>query len=191
MNVGVGSTRGGVDGLSRSEVFALLGNERRRYLLQYLTSADPPVELGELATRIAAREHGIAVDRVDSTRRKSVYTTLQQLHLPKMDEAGIVDYDARRGVVDRTEQTDRVAVYLEVVPREEFPWREYYLALGAVFLGVAAALWAGVYPLTLLSNLAWAGLLSALLAASAAVQVLRERRTGLGEGEFTPDPGGE
>ncbi|PSQ19932.1 hypothetical protein BRD00_00420 [Halobacteriales archaeon QS_8_69_26] len=188
MNVGIGSSASGFDDLSRSEVFALLGNERRRYLVQYMTSVDPPVELGELATRIAAREHGIAVARVSSCQRKRVYTTLQQLHLPKLDEAGIVDYDADRGLVDRTERTDDLAVYLEVVPDEEFPWREYYLALGAVFAGVTAALWVGVYPPTLLSTLGWATVLSVLLTASAAVQVLRQRRTRLSAAEFGPDP---
>jgi len=190
VSLGMGSPGGGAD-LSRSEVFALLGNERRRYLLQYLTNVDPPVELGELATRIAAMEHGIAVGRVDSNQRKRVYTTLQQLHLPRLDEAGIVDYDADRGLVDRTEHTDRLVVYLEVVPQEEFPWREYYLALGAVFAGVAAALWTGVYPLTMVSNLAWATLLSVLLTASAAVQVWRERRTRLDGDEFLPDLDGD
>ncbi|PSQ15965.1 hypothetical protein BRD00_13215 [Halobacteriales archaeon QS_8_69_26] len=178
---------GGFDRLSKSDIFDLLRNKRRRYLLHYLMSHDTPVELGDLATRIAAWENDTPIDSVSSQQRKRVYTTLQQTHLPRMDEANIVEYDADRGVVQRTEHTDKLNVYLEIVPRNEFPWREYYLALGAVCCGVVAALWAEVFPLTMLSNLGWLAIVSVVLTGSAAAHVYYERTNRLGAEELPPE----
>lgn len=177
---------GGFGDLSKSDVFDLLRNERRRYLLHYLMTHESPVELGDLATLIAAWENDTPVDAVSSQQRKRVYTTLQQTHLPRMDEAEIVEFDSNRGVVSRTEHTDKLNVYLEVVPGNEFPWREYYLALGAVCCGVVAALWVGVYPLTLVSNLGWLAIVATLLTVSAAAHIYHERTNRLGASEIPP-----
>jgi hypothetical protein len=189
MSLGVGGPAHGQTGfedLSKSDIFDVLRNERRRYLLHYLQSHDAPVELGELATQIAAWEYDTAVEAVTSDQRKCVYTTLQQSHLPKMDAAEIVDYDANRGTIHRTEHTDKLNVYLEIVPTNEFPWREYYLALGAVFSAVAAALWIDVAPLTAVSDGAWIGLMAVVLTLSAALNVYYERSMRLGADELPP-----
>jgi hypothetical protein len=172
--------------LPKSEVFEILRNERRRYLLHYLKTYDAPVELGDLATRIAAWEHDEPVEAVTSDERKRVYTTLQQTHLPKLDEAQIVEYDRDRGLVDRTEHTDELNVYLEIVDRNEFPWREYYLALGAVTLGLVTALWVDIAPLTALPDLAWMALSAGTLFGSATLHVYTERGMRLG-GEDLPE----
>ena len=180
------SSGGGFGELSKNEIFDILRNERRRYLLHYLLSSETPVELGKLATLIAAWEYDTSVKDVTSTQRKRVYTTLQQTHLPKMDRAEIVDYDSNRGLVRQTEHTDKVNVYLEIGPQHEFPWREYYLALGAVCCGVVAALWVGVYPLTLLSNLGWLAVVAIILTVSAVAHIYHERTNRLGASEIPP-----
>ncbi len=172
--------------LSKDEIFEILRNKRRRYLLHYLQTYDAPVEIGDLAMRIAAWEYDEPVDAVTADERKRVYTTLQQTHLPKMAEASIVEYDPDRGLVDRTEHTDELTVYLEIVDRNELPWREYYLALGAVTLGLTAALWAGVPGLTAVPDLAWLALTGVVLTLSAVVHVSIERGRRLG-GDDLPD----
>jgi hypothetical protein len=177
---------GGLD-LSKNEIFGILRNERRRYLLHYLKTYDAPVEIGDLATRIAAWEYDEPVEAVTSEERKRVYTTLQQTHLPKMHEAEIVEYDRDRGLVDRTEHTDDLNVYLEIVDRNEFPWREYYLAFGAVMLGLTAALWAEVPLLTDVSTLAWMALSAGVLVVSAALHVYVERGMQLGDEDLPDD----
>jgi hypothetical protein len=177
------SSAGRFENLSKSEIFDLLRNKRRRYLLHYMKQAEK-AELGDLATRIAAWEYGEAVETVSSDQRKRVYTTLQQTHLPRMNEADIVDYDADRGVVRRTEHTDKLNVYLEVVPRNEFPWREYYLSLGAVSLGLGAAVWADVTPFTTVPDVTWVLLVATVLTLSAAVHVYREHSMRLGAEEI-------
>ncbi len=167
--------------LSKGEIFDVLQNERRRYVLQYLRRHGGPVELGDLATRVAAREYECPVDSVSGKQRKRVYTTLQQTHLPKMDEAGIVEFDSENGVIDTTQYTDELTVYLEIVPGKEFPWREYYLSLGAVSLAVVATLWADVYPVTVIPPLVWATLFATILTVSAAYHTFLGRELTLSE----------
>jgi len=188
MRMGVTTVDGGpLEEMSKSEIFDVLRNKRRRYLLHYMKAAEGDVELGDLATRIAAWEYGEAVSEVTSAQRKRVYTTLQQTHLPKMDEAEIVEFDSDRGIVRRTKYTDQLSVYLEIVPRDEFPWREYYLGLGFVSMALVVALAAGIYPLTAVSATAWAGVIAVVLTVSALAHVYYERSMRLGADELPPE----
>jgi len=161
--------------LTKGEIFDVLRNQRRRYVLQYLKQAEGPVELGDLATQVAAWEYDTTIDAVKSEQRKRVYTTLQQTHLDKMAEAGIVEYDSDRGVITSTDQTADLAVYLEIVPGREFPWQEYYLSLGAVSSALVTALWFDVYPFTMVSDLQWATVIAIVLTLSALYHVYRQR----------------
>ncbi|WP_135819873.1 DUF7344 domain-containing protein [Halostella litorea] len=175
------------DPLSKTDIFDVLRNQRRRFVLQYLKRHETPVELGDLATQVAAWEYDTTPDGVTSAQRKRVYTTLQQTHLPRMDEVGIVAYDADEGTIERTDATADLTVYLEIVPGNEFAWRELYLSLGAVSLALVAALWGDVYPLTVLSDLVWATLIAAVVTVSAVAHVYHERHMRLGQQEAPPE----
>ena len=112
------------DYLSKGEVFEVLRNQRRRFVLQYLKQDDRPVELGDLAQQVAAWEYETTLDAVTPEQRKRVYTTLQQTHLPKMDESGILEFDSDAGVIEATDRTRDISVYLEIVPGHEFDGTE-------------------------------------------------------------------
>ncbi|WP_205596812.1 DUF7344 domain-containing protein [Halostella salina] len=173
--------------LSKTEIFDVLRNQRRRFVLQYLKRNETPVELGDLATQVAAWEYDTTTDGVTSAQRKRVYTTLQQTHLPKMDQVGIVAYDADEGTIERTDATAELTVYLEIVPGNEFAWRELYLSLGAVSCALVAALWGDVYPLTAVSDLAWATVISVVVTVAAVAHLYHERHMRLGEQEAPPE----
>ena len=173
--------------LSKGEIFEVLQNKRRRFVLQYLRRNGGPVELGDLATQVASWEYETPCDDISQKQRKRVYTTLQQTHLPKMKEAGIVAYDSDRGVIGTTPQTEDLTVYLEIVPGSEFPWREYYLSVGAVSLAVFATLWVGIYPFTAISTLVWATLFAVVLTVSAAYHTFLGREMTLAEYDSLPD----
>lgn len=123
-------------------VFSVLRNSRRRRILRYV-DREGSTTLGELATHIAAIENGIEERAVSSDQRKLLYVSLYQSHLPKLGDAGCIDYDSDRGTV---EPTDRVDEYLAVLdqfgdesaesPRE----RGLFSLLGAGLLGVVVAL---------------------------------------------------
>jgi len=172
--------------LSKSDIFQLLQNERRRYVIQYLRRNGGPVDLGELATQVAAWEYNCDCPDISKKQRKRVYTTLQQTHLPKLDDLGIVSYDPDAGTIDRTPQTDELTVYLEIVPGREFPWREYYLSLGAVSLAILATLWGNIYPFTAIPALVWATMLALVLTLSAAYQTFLGRELTLDDYPTAP-----
>jgi hypothetical protein len=174
-------------GLSKGEIFEVLQNKRRRYVIQYLRRHGGPVELGELADYVASWEYECPRNNVSSKQRKRVYTTLQQTHLPKMDKAGIVAYDSDEGLIQTTPQTEDLTVYLEIVPGGEFPWREFYLSFGAVSLAIVTTLWAEVFPFTLVSPLVWATLFAGILTAAAAYHTLSGRTMTLSEYAEAPE----
>lgn len=174
--------------LTKGKIFDVLRNQRRRFVLQYLKYADGPVELGELATQVAAWEYETTTEAVSSAQRKRVYTTLQQTHLEKMDAVGIVAYDADAGLIRATDQTDDLNVYLEIVPGREFAWREYYLALGGISCALVVAVWLGLPgPFADVHDLVWGGLIAVAFTLSAAVHIYRERDMRLGSSEEPPE----
>ncbi|WP_154658626.1 DUF7344 domain-containing protein [Halopiger djelfimassiliensis] len=177
----------GATALRKGEVFEVLRNQRRRYVLHFLKQDGQPVELGDLAQQVAAWEYQTTLDGVTPAQRKRVYTTLQQTHLPKMDEAGILEFDSDEGVIRPTDRTRDISVYLEIVPGREFAWRELYLSLGAISSALVAALWLEIYPMTLLSNLAWTGIIAATVTVTAIVHIYHERNMRLGHGDQPPE----
>ncbi|PSP78388.1 hypothetical protein BRC81_07520 [Halobacteriales archaeon QS_1_68_20] len=181
------ATAGRVGELSKGEIFTLLANARRRYVLHYLRRSDGTAELRELADHVAAWEVGSTVEGLTSDQRKKVYTSLQQTHLRKLDEAGIVEYDHEAGQVEATPAAEELEVYLEIVPEREFPWREYYLALGAVSTALVFVTWTDVGPFAALPDIALAGLIAGAMTVSAAAQMYRERDMRIGESGVLPD----
>lgn len=147
--------------LAREEVFEVLSNRRRRYALHWLRQHDRAA-IGELSERVAAWETDQAVESLTADERKRVYTSLQQFHLPKMDEKGIVEFDERAGVVELGDDASEVDIYLEVTDRYDVPWSLYYLGLTGVGTALAALSWAGVPPLGGVSD---AGLVAFVLTA--------------------------
>ncbi|WP_247731532.1 DUF7344 domain-containing protein [Halovivax limisalsi] len=173
--------------LSKGEVFEVLRNQRRRYVLQYLKQDDRPVELGDLAQQVAAWEYETTLEDVTPEQRKRVYTTLQQTHLPKMDEAEILSFDSDAGVIESTDQTGNVSVYLEIVPGHEFAWRELYLSLGAVSCALVAVIWGNVYPFTTIPTIAWTALIAVTFTVTAGAHIYHERNMRLGYGSKPPE----
>jgi hypothetical protein len=138
--------------LTRDDTFEILSNHRRRFALHHLQQNGEKAQLGDLSEHVAAWENDIDVQQVSSTERKRVYTSLQQFHLPKMDETGVVEFDDREGVVELTAAAEDVDIYLEVVDGNDVPWSQYYLGLAAVNLAVLVGALAGLYPFTLVPS---------------------------------------
>ena len=94
-----------------SAAFDLLSNARRRGVL-YAVSRSGPVTVAELAERIAAWQDG-------NHSPKEVRTSLVHAHLPKLADAGVVDYDHERGIVEPAEGADDLEPYLEKTAETE------------------------------------------------------------------------
>jgi len=103
--------------LTPDEIFHLLQTNRRRDALRYLKRHEGPVRMRDLAEQVAAWENDTTVRALSSRQRQRVYIPLYQTHLPKLDEAGVIEYDQSRGVVERTPVADQLDPYLEGVTK--------------------------------------------------------------------------
>lgn len=169
--------------LSRDVIFQILSNQRRRYALHYLRRNEGPAEIGDLATQIAAWENDVIVDDVTSQQRKRVYNTLQQAHLPKLDETGFIDYEPARGEVTLTDRAEPLNTYLEIIPDNNLPWSEYYFVLGCISLTLLTGAWFNAGPLGLVPDIGWAVGLAALVTVSGGAHMYYYRNLRLGHTE--------
>lgn len=105
-------TTSGRDGPALDVMFEVLSSRRRRDVLRHLLDTGEAVDIDELATAVA--RHAPGEGTMTRKQHRRCYATLYQLHLPKLDSAGLVDHD---------ERSHRVSI------RENARWAESFLAL--------------------------------------------------------------
>jgi hypothetical protein len=175
--------------IDRDELFHLLRNQRRRFALHHLKRRDEPVDVGDLATQVAAWENDVPVEEVSSRQRRRVYNAFQQTHVPRLEESGVVRTDRRE--VELTDRADELDIYLEVVPGREIPWSEYYLALGVVSLAGLAAVGLNVGPFASVSGVAVGVFVTVAFLVSASVHYYFRHESLVGGRERPPELRGE
>lgn len=99
--------------IERDQLFHLLQNERRRRALDYLRKQEGSVRMRDVVDHVAAAEHDTSPEALRSDERKRVHIALYQSHLPKLDQAGVIDYDQDRGIISRTALAGQLDPYLE------------------------------------------------------------------------------
>jgi len=124
--------------LSQDEVFDILSNSRRRFLLSRLQQADEPKRLMELADEIAAWENDTTVEELTDKESKRVYVSVYQTHVPKLEDAGLITYDSETGLIELSESAREVERYMPDSDEQSRSWSRYYVALA----GVTALLYA-------------------------------------------------
>lgn len=163
--------------LEPNEIHNVLRNERRRQALEYLGSRDEVLTIDELAKHIASLETGESPPPHDV--RKSVYVSLHQTHLPKLDELGIVEYDLRSKELSLTDRADEVEVYMDVVPESGISWDLYYLGLSTVALGTLAAVSFDIRLISMFGIEFWAWFFVSLFGCSSLYHFWDRRRNRL------------
>lgn len=130
--------------LSLNVVYDILKNKRRRHVLHLLEEAEDSTTLGDLAEQIAAIENDKPRTHLNAQERKRVYVGLYQCHLPRMDDAGVIDFDGDRGTVELGEYSDQVYEHLQTAEDDEeaVEWPKYYglYGVGGAVLGTGFAL---------------------------------------------------
>ncbi|MEF8799479.1 MAG: hypothetical protein V5A56_00365 [Halolamina sp.] len=102
--------------LGKNEIFTILKNPRRRETLKYLEHNGGEADLSDLAERLAARENDIDIKALSSKQRKRLYISLYQVHLPKMDDLNVLEFDKHRGTIELTEPGEILYPYLHFDP---------------------------------------------------------------------------
>ncbi|AEH38165.1 DUF7344 domain-containing protein [Halopiger xanaduensis] len=172
--------------LTEDELFEILSNRRRRHILHELMREGDTLDIGTLSQQIAAWEDGLELHEVTSSDRKRVYTALHQSHLPKMDEAGVVDFNQDRGTVSPTPALEDVEIYMDIVRGREIPWSDYYLGLTGLSGLLLAAVSLSLGPFAAISHASWGVFVVVAFGISALAHRYYARRNRLGIAEEPP-----
>ncbi|GAA0243771.1 hypothetical protein ACFFQF_03470 [Haladaptatus pallidirubidus] len=159
--------------LDESQIHNVLRNDRRREAIRYLRESGGSLTVDDLAEHIATLE----TDETPAPRkvRKSVYVSLHQTHLPKLDDLGIVEYDQRSKELTLEDRVREVEVYMEVVPQHDVSWATYYLGLGLLEAIVLLAAQFELFSVQMLDFQFWTWFFLTFLVVSASYHVYREQ----------------
>lgn len=171
------------DVLPAEQVYAILANERRRRALEQLGSVGGVVTVHELSELVASHETGGSPP--PKRCRESVYTSLVQTHLPKLEDLGVIEYDRETQTIELSRHARDVSLYTEIVATNGVTWSELYRALGIVSLTVLLAALLGTPIVAAVDPMLWTSLFLAAFAVAGTYQlwlnrfsVLRQFRTG-------------
>lgn len=138
------------------------------------------MDLRTLVDTIASWEYDTPPEELPWKKRKRIYTALRQSHLPKLDEAGVIEYDRNRGEVSLTDDGRTMRMYLEYVPENDIPWSQCYLGLSAIAATITGLTWYSVFPFTELSGVVLAVFLVAMFTTTAIAHTCYTYRNRLG-----------
>ncbi len=171
----------GSETIPRDQVFSMLSNRRRRWVLDALTQQDSDAaDFRTVVDAVSAREYDVDPAELSWKQRKRIYTALRQSHLPKLDDTGIIDYDRDRGTVELTEEAKEVQLYLEYVPSHDIPWSYCYFAFAALGFVMSLLMWASIGPFGGLSGIFLVWILVGLFGVTAVVHTYHTRQNRLG-----------
>lgn len=147
-------------------------------VLYYLRKHEGESTVTELAEQIAAMENDTDVESLTRQQQKRVYVSLYQTHIPKLTEAGIIDYDQDSGEVKLTRQARGIDTYLTPEATDSYPWHYHYLALALGSVVLFLLDFAGVPVVSTVPTLLLGGIVVAAFAISGVAQYLswRSRR---------------
>lgn len=102
------------DSLTLNQGYELISSERRRKTLQILEDNEhQKIDFTELTNHITELENN---EYTGHRERTTVYTSLRQTHLPKLDDTDIIDFDKNRGTV---EEDTHFASLVQLLPELE------------------------------------------------------------------------
>jgi hypothetical protein len=112
--------------LSQSDIFGILQNDRRRNVLKILrTQGSQSVRsLSEEIARLEAE-----TEDPKSSVRKSIYVSLLQTHIPKMESLDIIKFDREHDTIELLPAACNFDVYMETVKKGDIPWSQFYIGI--------------------------------------------------------------
>ena len=70
----------------------------------------------DIAQTVTAAEFGTPVRELSTAQYQRVYTALYRTHLPRLERAGVLEYERARGLVRSTGRLERDGIVLEPAP---------------------------------------------------------------------------
>ncbi|WP_207591731.1 DUF7344 domain-containing protein [Halomontanus rarus] len=99
-------------------IFEMFAHHRRRYALRGLRMHDNPMALADLADEVAIRENEAPITEISPEAVKRIYLSLYHTHIPKLEDAGFVQYDQDRDSVVLSGRVEQVEQYQELLTVE-------------------------------------------------------------------------
>ncbi|ELY80577.1 hypothetical protein [Natrinema pallidum] len=124
------------DPLEESDVFHILGNDRRRAIVQLLAEEGGQIDVSDVATEIAATESDTTP--VPNNLYKSVYVSLQQTHLPQLEEDAVIEYDSDAKTIQSGRHFEGVLRYVDGHTTDHSRVLQFHLGLCVFGLAIIA-----------------------------------------------------
>jgi len=172
--------------LSEEDVFTLLSNRRRRFVIHALKQSNGDIEIADLAEQVTAWERDLDPEDVDYKDRRNVQTTLKRTHLPTLAEAGVIRF-VDDHTVEPTATLAEVDVYVEVLTGHEIPWSLYYTGLSGLSLLLLLANVGGMPMINAFSPIDIALFTVVVFAVSAVAHHIIGKRMQLGSDNLPPE----
>jgi hypothetical protein len=96
-------------------VLDLCGAEHRRIVLAVLTVERRSLTMDDLQRTILAHNHHTPVTDASEDVLTDILVSLHHTHLPKLESAGVIDYDSERHLVESTELFDQLQPHLSAI----------------------------------------------------------------------------
>lgn len=157
--------------LSKSDIFSVLQNDRRRCVLEILRR-DGNQSVRFLSEEIARLESGEADPK--SSIRKSIYVSLLQTHIPKMESLGVINYNREQDFVELLPAASHFDIYMETVPKGDIPWSQFYVGLSSLAVVGSVTIYAGLFKWVTSSQ--WMLFISTLFMASSIAHMRHVRK---------------
>ena len=97
-----------VEDTSLDEILELISHHRRRAILDLLLTYDRPVTIDDLRNEVAKKEQDTETTEISSEQVKQVHMSLCHVHIPKLEEKEVVNYDLNRNIVEPTEKLSQL-----------------------------------------------------------------------------------
>jgi hypothetical protein len=127
--------------LSKSDIFGILQNDRRRCVLEILRSQGSQ-SIRSLSEEIARIES--ETEEPKSSVRKSIYVSLLQTHIPKMESLNVVNYNRENDTVELLPAAHNLDIYMETVKKGDIPWSQFNLGLSTLAVAGSVTIFSGL-----------------------------------------------
>ncbi len=115
--------------LSKSDIFGVLQNDRRRCILELLNKQEK-LSIRALSEEIARLESG--AEEPNSSVRKSIYISLLQTHIPKMESLNLISFNREKDSIELLPAARDFDFYIETVKKGDIPLSQFYLGLSTL-----------------------------------------------------------
>jgi DNA-binding transcriptional ArsR family regulator len=102
-----------------TNTFRILADPIRRYVLCYLDEQETPVPFDRFATRVTAWHIDSDLDAVDDAALTEMRMALHHVHLPKLAEAGYLEYDRDTHTIRRGPNFGEITPLLRLMADHE------------------------------------------------------------------------